>query len=184
MTEKNKDNTEILSKKIKLDNQLKSWGIENFSLENRACSESLEVKSSAWCGYERWQGIRVFSNKFSRGLSEEAAPLQITEISDSIEKLQLFYGYEFTKDQELLKLQPFDKVADSIEEEYSMLLTNSKYEAVAAQLAFWVKDVHDQEELDMEPVWVVTIREYKDGKCSDYTEYEEIYSAVTAQNIG
>lgn len=87
-----------------MDNQLKSWGIKNFSLENRAYSEKLEVKSSAWCGYERWQGIRVFSNKFSCGLSEEAAPLQITEISDSIEKLQLLYGYEFTKSKELLKL--------------------------------------------------------------------------------
>ncbi|WP_251390079.1 hypothetical protein [Mediterraneibacter agrestimuris] len=167
-----------------MDNQLKSWGIKNFSLENRAYSEKLEVKSSAWCGYERWQGIRVFSNKFSCGLSEEAAPLQITEISDSIEKLQLLYGYEFTKSKELLKLQPFDKVADSIEKEYSMLLTDNKYEAVAAQLAFWVKDVHDQEELDMEPVWVVTIRECKEDRSSDYIEYEEIYSAITAKNIG
>ena len=59
-----------------------------------------------------------------------------------------------------------------------------KYEAVAAQLAFWVKDVHDQEELDMEPVWVVTIRECKEDRSSDYIEYEEIYSAITAKNIG
>ncbi len=126
----------------------------------------------------------MFSNKFSCGLSEEAAPLQITEISDSIEKLQLLYGYEFTKSKELLKLQPFDKVADSIEKEYSMLLTDNKYEAVAAQLAFWVKDVHDQEELDMEPVWVVIIRERKEDRSSDYIEYEGIYSAITAKNIG
>lgn len=175
---------ELSPGRLELEKQLDSWGIENFFLDNRSYVNNLKIKSSQWYGYEKWQGLDVFTNKYYRSLSEKAAPLQIIEVSDKIEKLQLLYSYKFIEGEEILKLQTFDKVADSMEEEYSMLLTDNKYEAVRAKLAFWVKDVHDQEVLDMEPVWVVTIQEYKEGNNSGYVEYEEIYSAVTAHNIG
>lgn len=176
--------SKLSSNNLKMDDLLISWGIDGFELYNRFEEDKSKEEWNVWCGYEKWQGIYVFSNKYYAGLSEEEAPLQIIEINDKIEKIQLLYGYNFVKGNDIIKFQTFDKIADSIEKEYSLMISDNKYEAIRAELAFLVKDVHDQSDLDMEPVWVVTIREHGEDKETDCLEYQEVYSAVTARNIG
>lgn len=178
------ENTEAAQERIELENQLSSWGLEDFKLYEELNLNKSDVIGSVWCGYERYQGLFVFSNKYYNDLSGESAPLQIIKSEDIIEKMQLLYGYEFIKGKEKMQLKTFDEIADSLEKEYSMVISDNQHEAVKAELAFLVNDVHDKEELDMEPVWIITIHEYQKDNKADFREYQEIYSAITARNVG
>ena len=182
-TQKN-ENTDTSQERIELENQLSSWGLEDFKLQEELELNKSDVIGSIWCGYERYQGLLVFSNKYYNNLSCESAPLQIIKSKDVIEKMQLLYGYKFIKGKEKILLKTFDEIANSLEKEYSMIISDNQYEAVKAELALWVNDIHDKEELDMEPVWIITIHEYQKDNKVDFREYQEIYSAITAHNVG
>lgn len=38
-------------------------------------------------------------------------------------------------------------------------------------------------EYKMEPVWIFTIREYRDGEEEDYNEYQELIHAETGKSV-
>lgn len=177
-------NIEDYKERIELEKQLKSWGLEDFKLYEEHKINKSDVLGSTWYGYEKYQGLFVFSNKYYSNLSGESAPLQIMKSEDIIEKLQLLYGYEFVKGKDKIQLKTFDEIADSLEKEYSMVISDNQHEAIKAELAFLVKDIHDKEKLDMEPVWIITIHEFQKNNKANYREYQEIYSAITACNVG
>lgn len=116
-------------------------------------------------------------------MTEQWAPLQLFTSDAGIEWMQLLYNFKFKKADRKLMLKPFAEVANVLEREYSLLLTENTYEVVKAELFFWVDVIHDKRILEMEPVWIITIREYVDGNKDKYGEYQEIYSAVTAKSI-
>lgn len=169
-----------------VQNQLEYWDLEEFELYTNYSIESTNEKGNTcmyWLGYEECQGLSVFSDKYYSGLSDLWAPLQIFGTPDKIEKIRILYGYKFLVGETPIQLKKFDEIANSIEKEYSMLLTDNEHAAVKAELAFWVDDIYDKDELEMEPVWVITMQEYVAGDRNNFTEYQEVYSAITTQNV-
>lgn len=159
-------------------------GLRELSCDNQeTVAKERKPQLIYWSGYETWQGIPVFSDIFYKGMTEQWIPLQLFISDAGIEWMQLLYNFEFTKTDRKISLKPFDEVANALEREYALLLTENTYDVLKAELFFWVDVIHDKKILEMEPVWIITVREYVDGNKDDYSEYQEIYSAVTAKNV-
>lgn len=192
------NNTEFLNKKEKIEQKINAMNIHNFKLYkcyeiNRIDAntpkvdknENSEMRADGiyWLGIEKWQGLPVISSMFYNGITDAWAPIQILETSRGIEKIQILYNLKFEKIKHKIQLQPFSKIAEALEQEYSMILTSNKYDIMKAEMCFWTDIVQDEKEFVMEPVWVFTIHEYKPGEEDNYTEYQEVYSAVTAKSV-
>ncbi|MCI9128096.1 MAG: hypothetical protein HFG28_13200 [Eubacterium sp.] len=196
-----------LSGKREIENILYSLGLDNFKLsksyildyktlrETKEDIDKYEKKNlngcnndwteedncEYWIGTETWCGLPVFCGSFSNEISEAWMPIQILYTKDGIEKLQIFYHFDFEKETDMIKLKPFEEIADALEKKYSKLLTDNKYLATKAELFFGVDVNQEDTKYQMKPVWNFTLKEYKEDLESDYVECQEIVDAETAK---
>lgn len=203
----NLDSLETIDGKREIENVLHSLGLDNFKLsksyildyktlrETKEDIDKYEKKNlngcnndwaeedncEYWIGTETWCGLPVFCGSFSNEISEAWMPIQILYTKDGIEKLQIFYHFDFEKETDMIKLKPFEEIADALEKKYSKLLTDNKYLATKAELFFWVDVNQEDTKYQMKPVWNFTLKEYKEDSESDYVECQEIVDAETAK---
>ena len=141
------------------------------------------IKASYYIGTQFWQGLPVFCSEYYSGFNDTWAPLQVLFVNDGIEKMQVLYCFQFKKSDEKQQLKSFEEIADSLENEYELLLTDNKHTVTEAELYFWVDSNQIESEFEMKPVWVLTVREFSEGNEDDYIEYQELVDARTAENI-
>lgn len=167
----------LQAEKTLLEKQFTKLGVENLIFQK--CYDLDEC--TYWMGLQEWQGVPVFTTVFYEGINEEWMPVQILNTSEGVELASIMYCFQFEQKKEKIELLPFDEIVKSLEEEYAMILTDKKHDVVGARLYFWVDVNQEESEYKMEPVWIFTIHEYRDGKERDYREYQEMIHAETGR---
>lgn len=173
---------------------LSAWGITNCNLfkgyvldykkSQKENDRDGDVEDSIyWLGNEKCQGVPVFCSEFSKNLNDTWAPIQVLSTSGEIEKVQILYYFKFQYNERKIKLKPFEKIVESIQEEYDNLLTDNKYIATKAELFFWVDVNQDTQNYEMRPVWVFSICEYNSNTKIENSEYQEFVDASSGENI-
>ncbi len=169
----------LQAEKKRLEKQVQEIGIENLNLYK--CYDLGE--SMYWSGIQKWQGIPVFTTIYYEGMNDKWMPFQFLNTQEGLEMAKVMYCFQFEQGKEKIKLLSFDEIAKSLELEYEMILTDNKYDVVRAELYFWVDVNQEDAEYKMEPVWIFTIREYRDGEEEDYNEYQELIHAETGKSV-
>ncbi len=164
--------------KGKLEELFYSMGITNLFLYKAYLPEE-EIRY--WIGTETCQGLPVFCSSFYNGFNDTWSPVQALYTPSGIEKIQVLYYFNFSLTEEKISLKPFDEIADALEKEYSMLITDYKHAAIKAELSFWVNVNQTNNTWEMLPVWIITIREFPPDTPDHFTEYEKIINAETAE---
>lgn len=203
----NPDESAMPDEKGKINNLFSSLGIKNYKFyklylldyqtleENEIHSDAVgndmpdayrekwteEDNGSYWLGTEIWQGLPVFCTSFYGGTTDEWAPIQILCTQNGLEKLQVLYYFNFMEESEGIVLKPFEEAAEALIEKYSMLLTDNQHIVKRAELFFGVNVNQEDIELEVVPIWVFTLREYQLDPEVDYTEYQELVNAETAE---
>ena len=170
----------LQSEKKQLERMIQKIGIPNLVLKKCYDIE----KCRYWLGIQEWQKTPVFTTVLYEGMNDERMPVQILNTSKGVEKLNASYYFEFEQKKEKIKLLSFDKIAEALENEYSMILTDNKYNVIGAELYFWVDVNQEESEYKMEPVWIFTIREYHGGKEKNGMVLQEIIHAETGKRVG
>lgn len=169
----------LQAEKKRLEKQVQEIGIEN--LELYKCYDLGE--SMYWSGIQKCQGIPVFTTIYYEGMNDEWMPFQFLNTQEGMEMAKVIYCFRFEQKKEKIKLLSFDEIAKSLEQEYEMILTDNKYDVVGAELYFWVDVNQEDAEYKMEPVWVFTIHEYREGEEENYNEYQELIHAETGKSV-
>ena len=91
-------------------------------------------------------------------ISNANAPIQVFYTEDGIQMMDIEKVFSFKQTEEKIELKNFDDIADVVASKYSMLLTDSQYEIVKAEL-FWRPIQVNQRSYNMVPAWEITIIE-------------------------
>lgn len=169
----------LQSEKEILEEQFSKLGVENLVFQK--CYDQDEC--TYWMGLQEWQGMPVFTTIFYEGMNEEWMPVQVLNTSGGAELASILYCFRFEQKKEKIELLPFDEIAKSLEQEYAMILTDKKHDVVGAELYFWIDVNQEESEYKMEPVWIFTLHEYREGKEEDYREYQEMIHAETGRCV-
>lgn len=105
------------------------------------------------------------------------APIQVIFTKNGIEMFESGKIFTFKQGNELILLTNFENIADSIATKYNMLLTDSTYKVIKAEL-FWRPVKTESEIYEMIPTWEITVVETS----SDSVSYMYI-NAVTAEEM-
>lgn len=193
-----------LNRRKTLERKLADIGLENLTLyrgfklkfpkEKSAYATALETKSVIsvdqssneciyWLGIEVCQNIPVFTTIYYEGITDAWAPVQIVESDRGIEQLNVDYYFQFEKSEAPVNLLPFEDIVSALDKEYSMILTDKLHSVVEAGLYFWINVDQEDTRYRMEPVWVFTIHEYREGEEDNYKEYQEMIHAETGNSV-
>lgn len=167
----------LQAEKALLEKQFRKLGVENLVVQK--CYDLDEC--TYWMGLQEWQGMPVFTTIFYEGMNDEWMPIQVLYTPEGVELASIMYCFRFEQKNEKIEFLPFDEIVKSLEQEYAMILTDKKHDVVGVELYFWTDVNQEESEYKMEPVWIFTMHEYRDGKEEDYREYQEMIHAETGR---
>lgn len=133
------------------------------------------VFQSRYCGLPAWH---PYVYKMSADILGNA-PLQAAVSRNGIVYLLLERMFDYQTEEECVELQPFEKIADALEVQFSRLLGEETYRIGLAELKAMEK-MTGADSYEMVPVWIVHGEIHEDGETR---QFQKVFDARTAEEI-
>jgi len=131
--------------------------------------------------WQKFQDVPVYQLDEGelRNADDENAPIQILYSKNGIEMMEFSKVYHFEESEEVVELKPFEEVAQTVNQKYSMLLGDMFFKVTKAEL-YYMADELNEDQYELMPVWIIDIMQYESEENNDGEDGSKIQEAVNA----
>lgn len=130
--------------------------------------------------HQNYQGLPVYHNWVLGDNKDANAPIQVLWSRRGLEELNIAYYFEFKTTGETHLLKNFDVIAETVEEKFNEILSESTYTVTDATLYQMVKSGEERQKYTVEPVWILDITETLEKQSYSF---EMLVDAVTGKEV-